>query len=260
MRRAAAAALAGAALLAGCGGGGGGGNPKSVLSQTARNLSKIRGGTLHVELTLTPNGKNLGGASGFELDGPVSLSSGKRYPTANLAYTQLAAGKRETLRVVSDGTSGYVEAGGRRRALTTGQLELLRRAASEGGDPSGGVGNVIVDRWLVHPKLSDGGEVGGADTDRVHAALDVVQAVNGLLPLAPGSHVEKLTGANADRLAQAVRSSSIDVYTGKKDRLLRRVTIDVDFALDVPKQLRTALGDLVGARFHFLLGVAHPRS
>ena len=248
-----------ALLLAGCGGGGGSGSAQDVLSETAANLGKIRAGTLHLELVVTPRGKGLGGATGFRINGPFGLSSGKRYPTANIAYTQLASGKSATVRVVSNGRTGYVQSNGARHALTAVQLELLRRAAATSGDPSGGLADVVIDRWIVDPKLSDGGDVGGTATDHVHARLDVVQTVNGLLPLAPGTHVMRITGQNAKRLAHAVRSSSFDVYTGKDDHLLRRATVDVDFALDVPKQLRQALGDLVGAKVHFLVGVDDPR-
>jgi len=240
------------ALASGCGGGGS--NAKDALSKTAANLGKIRSGTLHVQLLVTPTGKSLGGATGFLIDGPFELSSGKRYPEAAISYTQLAAGKRATVRVISTGTGGVVIAGGKAHPLAPAQLEELRAAAA----PGGGVGRVVLDRWLRNPNLSDGGEVGGASTDRVRADLDVVQAANGLLALAPGTHARRLEGANANRLAKAVRSARFELYTGKKDRLLRRATIDVDFALDVPPALRKALGSLVGARIHFVLAVDRP--
>ena len=217
MRTRACVLLGVVALASGCGGGGS--NAKDALSKTAANLGKIRSGTLHVQLLVTPTGKSLGGATGFLIDGPFELSSGKHYPEAAISYTQLAAGKRATVRVISTGTGGVVIAGGKAHPLAPAQLEELRAAAA----PGGGVGRVVLDRWLRNPNLSDGGEVGGASTDRVRADLDVVQAANGLLALAPGTHARRLEGANANRLAKAVRSARFEpkawfraVYAGEE--------------------------------------------
>jgi len=257
VRRAACAAFLAVGLLAGCGGGGG--SAKDVLAKTAANLGKIRSGVLHVELLVTPHGKRLGGPTGFRLDGPFSLSSGGPLPVARISYTQLASGRSATATVVSTGKKGYVQSAGKTYAFTPAQAAQLHAAAGQLGS-SGSVSRVVLDRWIRNPTLSDGGQVGGTDTDRVHADLDVVQTVNGLLRLSRSAGVQQISGANADRLSKAVRSSSFDLYTGKKDRLLRRTTIDVAFAFAVPANLRRALGSLVGARIRFVLAVDRPNS
>jgi len=56
-------------------------------------------------------------------------------------------------------------------------------------------------------------------------------------------------------LTKATRSATFDLYSGKDDRLLRRLRIDVDFGLDVPKELRAALGTVVGANVLFELSL-----
>lgn len=251
-------ALAGAALVAlaaGCGGGGGE-SPEQALSKTATSLGRIRSGTLHLELVLTPHGKSARGPIGFRLDGPFALRGSGTLPVARVAYTQLANGKRATVTIVSTGRRAYVQTRGRTYELGAEREAALRQAAGQ-VRTSGGTARVAIDHWLRDPKLSDGGEVGGAETDRIRAALNVVRAANDLLALArlAGSDAEPLRGRSAGRLARAVRSASFDVWTGKKDRLLRRARIDLDFALDVPRELRTALGSLVGSRFRFVLAV-----
>ena len=46
--------------------------------------------------------------------------------------------------------------------------------------------------------------------------------------------------------------------TGKDDRLLRRLLMEAEIGFDVPRELRRALGDLVGATITFELEVADP--
>jgi hypothetical protein len=244
-----------ALLLAGCGGG----SATDALSQTASNLGKIRSGTLHVELLVTPHGPSGASEFGFKLDGPFSLEGAGALPVARIAYTQLASGKSATVTILSTGRKGYVVVGGKTYALTSAQESQLRSAAAQIRS-GGAVGSFPLDSWIEEPKLSGGGEVGGAETDRVQAKLDVVNASNGLLALVRGlgQNVKQLQGRNADDLAHAVRSSRFELWTGKKDRLLRRVEIEADLGFDVPEALRAALGTLVGAKISFRLGVDNP--
>lgn len=257
MRTAAIVAAIAAGLLAGCGGGGGGG-AKHVLAQTADNLGKIRSGVLHLELVVTPRGKTGRGPVGFRLNGPFSLGSPGSF---RIAYTQLAAARQGTVTVISTGGRGYVEVQGKTYKLPPAQASVLRSATAQLRS-SGGLRSFGIGSWVRNPKISNGGRVGGADTDRVTADLDVVNAANGLLSLAraTGRPSPELRGRNAKQLADAVRSSSFELYTGKKDRLLRRVRLEADLALDVPKSLRAVLGSLVGGRVRFVLGVDDPNS
>jgi hypothetical protein len=258
VRAAAIVAALAAGLLAGCGGGGGGSDAKHVLAQTADNLGKIRSGVLHLALVVTPRGTTGRGPVGFRLNGPFSLGSPGSF---RIAYTQLAAARQATVTVISTGGHGYVEVRGKTYELPPAQTRVLRSATAQLRS-SGGLRSFGIGSWVRNPKVSDGGRVGGAETDRVTAVLDVVNAANGLLSLAraTGRPSPELRGRNAKQLADAVRSSSFELFTGKKDRLLRRVRLEADLGLDVPRNLRAVLGSLVGAKVRFLLGVDDPNS
>ena len=67
-----------------------------------------------------------------------------------------------------------------------------------------------------------------------------------------------LAAAPAEQLERAVRESELSVYTGKDDRLLRRLAMRADFGLDVPEDLRGALGELVGAEVSLTLTIRDP--
>lgn len=253
MRRALALTGAAAALaLAGCGGSG----PTEILGKTADNLSKIHSGTLSMRLLVTPV---RGQPFGFRLRGPFSLGKPGTLPVLRVTYTQIASGRSASATIISTGKEAYVRSGGRTVQMDSSQEQALRAANAELGGKNGaesfGVAN-----WFADAKRSDGGRVGGAETDRISARLDVVEATNGLLSLLRrgGRDVPTIRGREAERLRDAVRSSKIEVFSGKDDRLLRRLMIDVDFGLRVPRTLRAALGRIVGARVQFELGVDRP--
>ena len=257
MRRLAGMLAALALAGAGCGGGP---SAEEVLSETASNLAEIESGKLSLRLLVEGRGGAGEGIFGFELKGPFSLAAPGSLPVARVDYTQIAGPERATVTLVSTGRKAFVVVAGRTYALPLRQLEELRGARGELRAGSG-LEELRIDDWIESPKLADGGEVGGAETDRVRARLDVVQAVNDLLELARGLGADtaaRIDGESARQLERAVESGSIEVLTGKGDRLLRRLTIDAEFGFGVPQVLRGQLGDLVGARVTFELGVSDP--
>jgi len=247
------AACALALATAGCGGTSAG----SVVSETSKNLAKIHSGVLDLKLMVTPRGG--GQPFGFELRGPFSIRPGK-LPVARVAYTQTANGHSATATFVSDGTRAWVVSSGGTKPLSAAQAVALRGSAQVLGGGGGGLSSFDVGAWLRQPKLSDGGTVGGAPTDRITGQLDVVSAANGLMGFAAlaGRNATQIAGADATRLRDATRSSSVAVLTGKKDRLLRRLSLSADLGFAVPAALKAALGTTVGAKVDFLLAVDKP--
>lgn len=255
MRRAALVAVC--ALVAGCAGGGE--SADEVLSETAAKLDEIRSGTLHLDFRIDPRGPAGVQEFGFALDGAFALGGAGPLPVADIEYTQTVGDDSATVTLISTGTKAFVRTQGRTYELPAEQAEQLRGAAGQ-LQAGAGLGEFAIDEWIEDADVDDGGEVGGAETDRVRAELDVVEAVRDFVALARelGQDVGPLRDADAERLADSVRSSRFEVYTGKDDRLLRRLELEIDFGLDVPRELRGALGSLVGARVRFELGVDDP--
>ena len=249
------ALLVAVALLAGCGSSGP--NANDILKRTASSLSTIKSGTLDLKLLVTSPGQQRGAAFGFTLHGPFQLGK-TPLPVLHVAYTQIAGDKQATATLISDGRRGVVESGGKTLPLSASAQQTLSAAAQQ-VQGAGGLGAFDISSWIEHPKVSDGGEVGGADTDKVTADLNVLNATNSLLGLVrlAGRDVHELTGSDAKQLQDAVKSSSFVLYSGKRDRLLRKVDIAATFGFHVPKELANALG-AVGATVEFELGVANP--
>ena len=137
--------------------------------------------------------------------------------------------------------------------LSDGREEPLRQdlTIGRGAVNDSGLEELRVDDWIIDPKSSDGGDVGGADTDKIEAELDVVAAVNDLAELATsfgGSSLDAIEGQEAEQLRNAVRDAKIEVWTGDEDRLLRRLRLEADFDPQLPdwlEELARAAGSTV---------------
>lgn len=253
MRRA-AALLTLVALVAGCGESS---RAHEILSDTASTLGKIHSGELTLRLVVSPR-EGTKGRIGFELRGPFALRPGG-LPVAKIAYTQIAGPRQATVTFISTGTKAYAEVNGKAYELPPESTALVRQAASGIGG-SGGLEQFEIDSWVEDPVATDGGQVGGARTDRVSAELDVVAAANGLLGLVRqlGRNAPRIEGDQAKQLEDAVDSSSFEVWSGRDDHLLRRLLLEADLGFDVPESLRGALGDVVGAKIEFELAISDP--
>jgi hypothetical protein len=239
---------AGAALLAlaGCGGSSSE-DPSAVASKTAANLPDIRSGDMRVELAATGRGGGETAKLGFRLEGPFALARNGGLPVAKLRYTQLAGDQQGSATFISTGREAFVEGGGAVRPLPAAQTRRLRAAAGSVSQ-GGGVKKLDLEHWMRDPKLDDGPKVGGDATDRIRAAVNVPAVA------------KDLAGSLGDtrELEKAIKRARVEVLTGTKDRLLRRLTLNVDLGLDVPKGLRQQLGALVGGDVRFVFEVADP--
>jgi hypothetical protein len=246
MRRLLGAAAA-AALLSGCGV-----DSEDALRDTSRNLRRISSGDLSMRLVMR---SAEGAGVGFSLRGPFSLQRGRRLPVARIAYTQIAGDRRVPATLISTGTSAYVTVAGTTYRLPPGQAEGLR-VVSPGARGLDGL-QLDVGRWIGDPESSDGPSVGGDETDRITGRLRIGPALHDVLSAARKAGVGRVPSAREiGRLDDAVTDSSVELLTGKDDRLLRRVRLEA--TLDVPARLRERLQTGARLRLQFELGVARP--
>ena len=248
MRRVAVCLAVLALAAAGCGGGGGE-TAQDVLAETSNNLSKIKSGDLTLDLLFAANG---GERAGFDLQGPFKLREGK-LPEAQLDYTQIAGPRTATQTFILAGDNAYVSIRG-----TTYELPPTAGAGIKSSlGSSSGLAVINLSNWIRDPKLEDGGEVGGAETDHITGRLNVANVVSGLVAIAAQTGgttpLTQLQGASAQQVEDAVKTATIDVYTGKDDRLLRKLDMQIQFSPAAQK-----VRSLVGASVHFTLGIDRP--
>ncbi|MDQ3239961.1 MAG: hypothetical protein M3Q43_00930 [Actinomycetota bacterium] len=269
---AAVAALCGLAPTA-CGGEA----PGEVVARTQDNLARIRSGDLDAKLVIAAEGPKRTGATGFELRGPFELArSAGDLPKARIAYTQIAGSRRATVTLVSTGERAYIEVRGKAYELTSDQERQLRE---EGGPLGGGsgsgtggataspTGSLDLAAWLREPDLSAGERIGGAETDRVTGEVDVASVVTDVLGAAERLGVPReavgggaLRGAGDERLDRAVSASSIELLTGREDRLLRRLQLGIKLDAKAAAGGGASLGDVEAVRVDLELAIERPNT
>ena len=139
------------------------------------------------------------------------------------------------------------------------QVRQANRALAQGkgNRPLGELG-LDPRSWLAEAKDEGDAEVGGVETNHVSGTLDVSRLMRNLNVFvrrsagALGSSKEtppRLTGKDIQALADAVKNPSFDVYSGKQDNLIRRVSGKIEF--DIPEASQAGLGGLKGGSITF---------
>jgi hypothetical protein len=235
-------------LLAGCGNSG-----EDVLRDASANIGKIRAGTLHAQLLVTPHVQGAKNPFGWRVDGPFTFGD---EPTARVRYTQIANGKQGSATLVLERDGGYALVNGQRRELSASDLEDLRSTARTA---RGGGSVVDISLWIDSAHKTDCPEA-DAPVECVKGDLDPVETVAGLAALAQLTGTRGLADADQETLRKAVDDATFFAMSGKDDHLLRDLRIDMGIGLDVPQSLRTALGKLVGADVSFELAIDDPKT
>lgn len=245
------AALAGAALLA-CGGT----SAQEVLDATASNLAKIRSGDLRLVMTASAGAGGEERPVGFEVAGAFATArQAGELPVARLRRTRVVGTSRESTTFVSTGRQAFLVVDGKAYEVPEPELEGLR-AAEGSEEEAAGLARLEVAEWARSPEVADAGRVGGAPVQRVTAEVDVAKALSDVVAVAnqvgasPSEGLAPIDADGAKRLERAVRSARLEVLTGKEDRLLRRLRLDVTFAPEDLGELEAALGRLAGSRLH----------
>jgi hypothetical protein len=254
------AATLGSAALAACGSSGSG-NAASLLKQTFSGTHTVTSGNLSFSLTLTPSGSS-------SLKGPITVSFGGPFqsrgkgalPESNFNVSYSALGRSGSLGILSTGTAGYVTLSGASYQLPTATFQRLESSFSSvassagGGSRSGTLGKLGINplAWLVNPSVVGTDSVAGTTTTHIHAGVNVASLLGDLSTflqkastsgVSGASHIPtSIPAATRNRIAAEVKNPSFDVWTGKGDKTLRKLSINV--IVPVSGQLSTLLGGL----------------
>lgn len=196
----------------------------------------------------------------IEAEGPFRTNPGK-LPSADIELRIGSGNGGQTI------TSGVLTTGDRvflkfqdvYYEQPAAQVRQANRALAQGkgNRPLGELG-LDPRSWLAEAKDEGDAEVGGVETNHVSGTLDVARLMRNLNVFvrksagALGSSKEtppRLTGKDIQALADAVKNPSFDVYSGKQDNLIRRVSGKIEF--DIPEASQAGLGGLKGGSITF---------
>lgn len=256
--------LIAALALSSCGGGGG--DPEEVKATLDKALQgSIRSADLELDAQIS-----IDGLKGFER--PVRIQASGVYVGAKDTIPKLdidiTAGSPEAGQTIQAGLlstgdrafvkfgSGYYE---QPQADVTRANRELRRG-SGGRSVFAGIG-VDPRDWIVDAESRGGTEVGGVAVERFRGKLDLkamftdlnkvvdrsANVVGSVGPKVP----EALSPKQIDSLAEVVENPSFDIYVGKDDGLVRRLSGNLK--VSVPEEERARFSDISRASLKFSL-------
>jgi hypothetical protein len=261
-------AVAAGALAAGCGGGGGGkGDAEGLLDRAFRQPVKSADVNIDAELKID-------GLQGFEK--PVKVQAAGPYvggggglPRLDIDLKVGSAGAGQTVEsgFLSTGDRAFVKFGGvfyeQPRADVARANRELRK---QGTKRRGSLGDLGLNprAWISEGKQEGSEKVAGVDTEHVSGKLDVrrmfsdvnklVQrsagAVGGAAPGTP----DPLTAKDLDKLAEVVEDPTFDVYVGKDDDTIRRVSANLQ--IKVPKADQAKANGIKGGSLQLTIELA----
>jgi hypothetical protein len=259
--------------LAACGGGDGGGqSAESLLKDTFGANKPVRSGKLSLSLDIDASGlQGLKGPVTLKLTGPFESQGKGKLPKFDLSLALATSGTNFTAGAVSTGDKGFLKVQGKTYAVGADLFNQFRQgyeqAASQSQSKSGALSfkalGVDPLRWLKDPENAGTEEVGGTESYHVTAGLNVprfLDDVNTLLSKAgalggqTANLPSGLTDSQRNDIQRSVKSAELDVWTGKDDKTLRRLRINL--GIEVPADVQKRASGLKSGRVVFDLTIA----
>lgn len=261
-------AVVAALALAACGssseGSGSSGDAQSLIKQTFAKGHPVKSGVLSVSLTLTPSGSStLSGPIGFSISGPFQSRGTGKLPASNFTVAISALGRRGELGIVSTGTGAYVTLQGTAYQLPAADFQRLESGFAGVGSGSGQSGLAALgldpQHWLSNPAVVGSDNVGGADTTHIRSGVNVsalLADVNTFLAKASSSSgsnkiPSSIPQATQQQIAGAIKNATVDIWTGKDDKILRKVSLNLN--VPVSGRASTLAGGITSAGIGFSL-------
>ncbi len=251
------ALVATALVVAACGssgssnssGGGSSSDAQTLLTQTFSGKHSVRSGRLALALGITAQGDpTLRGPVRVAVSGPFQTEGARRLPQFDLAADLSAQGQSIQAGLTSTGARLWVKLEGTSYVapdeLVTELQQSLATTTSQSTSSGSGLSAYGISPldWLSKPSIAGDATVGGAATTHITASLNASKFLDdvntllrradqqGLSAAAGRSLPRALTPAERQQALAAIRSSTIDVWTGKSDHTLRRVAVTLTAA------------------------------
>jgi hypothetical protein len=207
--------------------------PAEILHQTVRSsAAQIDDGRLSLKFQLDPEGLlAVGGPVRLTLDGPFSAPRAGELTRFDVDFVATLAEQPYSGSVRSTGRRAFVTLDDGTYEVEDALVDRLRRSSERTGlavtgfDPG---------RWISAPRRKGDERVAGVETIRLGGKLNVERLLgdlDGLLTKAGGSASDSTLLAPKLRrqIAAAVDASSVDIWTGASDKLLRQLAVKIVF-------------------------------
>ena len=245
------ALIAALALAVGACGGGSSGDSASedtdvdtLLSETFNGKDKkIESGKLDVKLDVDAKGaEGVNGPIKLSVSGPFQTEGEQKLPKFDIDFAFEGAGQSIKAGLTSTGTKGFVNFQGTEYVVSDQVFQQFKtgyeQAQSQGSKQSDqSLSSLGLDprQWLTNPKNEGDAKVGDDDTIKITGGIDVnklLDDVNKALAKTRELGVQgtdqlpsQLTAEQRKQVTDAVKNPRVEIYTGKDDKILRRMVI-----------------------------------
>jgi hypothetical protein len=246
---------------AGCGGSGSEADSSTdvnqLLEETFSGKKKVDSGKLDLKLRFEPESGDTGPVS-VAVSGPFQTQGKGKLPKFDIDASLEGAGQSFKAGITSTGDKAFVNFQGTDYAVSdpiykqfvAGYEEAQKKASKGAGGDQPSLATLGIDprRWLKDATNAGEAKVGDADVIKITGGVDVprlLDDVNTALEKTRSLGVqgaqgipEKLTAEQRRQVEQAVKDLKVEIYTGKEDKTLRRMLIDL--RLETPASGGTA--------------------
>jgi predicted small secreted protein len=234
-------------VLTACGGSSGGGTDTSqLLRETFSNSKKLKSATVDVRARVDATG--VSGATGpltLRLTGPYESQGTGKLPRFSFDASLDAGGQSFAAGATWTGEKAFIAFQGVQYAVpddvahqfVAGYEQATRSRQGSAGLNLATLG-IDPTKWLEDARNEGDAKVGDADTIKITGRANVAKVlddVNRILERARSAGVpgtgnvpQQLTAQQKQQVQRAVRSLDVQIYTGKRDRLLRRMVLAAD--------------------------------
>lgn len=244
-----------------CGDDSSGEDVDAVLEQTFDGKGgEVESGKLDlsVKLDLDGAGESLDAPIAIALSGPFENRGAGEVPRFDFSLNLDGGGQQFQAGAVSTGEAAYLRFSDQAYKVDDATYKQFadgyKKAAADDEKQESGpsLASLGVDprRWLENPQEEGTEEVGGAETIHITAEVNVprlLEDVNRLIKSAgslggvAGRQVpDELTDAERARVAEALKTVKVDIWTGKDDKVMRRFLLALE--IDVPESERKEAG------------------
>ena len=260
-----ASAMVASVALAGCfhdNGGGTSADAQKIINDTFSSDKNVDSGKLKLELEAKIDATGVAKTQigdnpvKLTLNGPFQSTGDNTLPKFEFSLTASAAGQSFTAGAISTGKAGFISYQGTDYKLDAETFKDFRdnfekEQAADQKDESASLSALGVDpkKWIKDAKDEGTADIGGTETVHVSATVDILaflDDINSLLSKSGQLNLTKeqrqqlpkaLTDAQKKQVQDAVTEARIDVYSGKDDKIMRKV--EVTFKFNVPDSLKS---------------------
>ncbi len=218
-------------------------DPQALLRETFSGTHRADSGKLTFDASL----KGGQTPASIHLTGPFQRQGKGQVPKFQLAVSIVARGQTINAGATSTGGAAFLNFMGGDFAVPADRFAQFQQRYAQSTSSSAPSQKTIFSRlgvdpvkWLRDPQVVGDADVSGASTTHITAGVDLNALVDdlakifgraGQLGLPNTGQLPQITPAQKSKLVSAVRNPTVDIFTGKDDKTLRRFVINLHLQL-----------------------------